>query len=335
MVCASQSRFACSCARISSSQGWPSSHAAIVASTPVTPGEPSRRAGMRAKKRAFSAGRAEMHHRAAQRGDVEALGRRGDGDGARGDLGRERRQRDVRVAGIDDVGVDFVGHHDQVVADGERRHLFELRPGEGAPRRVLRMAEDQHAGARIGCGFVGGEIEHPACAVVAHRVGDQAAAGVVDRGHERRIGRQLQQHRVAWVAERHHRGEAGLHQIADRVGVGGIGLPAEAALHAAGERGGQRTFARGVAVFLVAGETGQRLGDRRRDAEIHVGDPGGQHVVGELVPLVGAARPQGRDVEVGHRTGHVVRTSDLPRGGPYLAHAASSSWPGFLGFHLG
>ena len=72
------------------------------------------------------------------------------------------------------------------------------------------------------------------------------------------------------------------------------------------ERGGQRALARGVAVFLVARETGQRLGDRRCHAEIHVGDPGGQHVVGELVPLVGAARPQGRDVEVGRSGGHAA-----------------------------
>ena len=40
---------------ISWNQGWPSSQAATVASTPVTPGEPSSRTGIRSKKRAFSA----------------------------------------------------------------------------------------------------------------------------------------------------------------------------------------------------------------------------------------------------------------------------------------
>ena len=113
------------------------------------------------------------------------------------------------------------------------------------------MAEYQHARARIGRRFVGGEVEHPARAVVAHRVGDQAAAGVLDGAHERRIGRQLQQDRVARLAERHDRGEAGLHQIADRDRVGGIRVPAEAPLHAADEGRGQRTLARGIAVFLV------------------------------------------------------------------------------------
>ena len=92
--------------------------------------------------------------------------------------GRQRRQWDMRVARIDDVGVDLVRHHDQVVADGECRHLLEFRPGEGAAGRVLRMAEDQHPRARIGRRLIRGKVEHPARAVVAHRVGDQPAAGV-------------------------------------------------------------------------------------------------------------------------------------------------------------
>ena len=62
------------------------------------------------------------------------------------------------------------------------------------------------------------------------------------------------------------------------MGVGGVDGPAEAALHAAGEGGGEHALARGVAVFLVVGQALHRRGDGWRDAEIHVGDPGGQHV---------------------------------------------------------
>ena len=65
--CASQSRFARNCARISSSHGCPSSQAATVASTPVTPGEPSNRDGMRLRKPLLQRGRAKMHDGAAQR----------------------------------------------------------------------------------------------------------------------------------------------------------------------------------------------------------------------------------------------------------------------------
>jgi hypothetical protein len=45
----------------------------------------------------------------------------------------------------------------------------------------------------------------------------------------------LQQNRVARLAERHDRGEAGLHQVTDRYGIGGIRVPVEAPLHAADE----------------------------------------------------------------------------------------------------
>ena len=65
----------------------------------------------------------------------------------------------MRPTGIDDVGVDFVGHHHQIVADGELRHRLQFRPAEGAPSGVLRMAEDHHAYARIGGCFIRAKIE--------------------------------------------------------------------------------------------------------------------------------------------------------------------------------
>ena len=179
------------------------------------------------------------------------------------------------------------------------RHRIQFRPAEHSTGGVLRVAEYQHAQARIRGGLVGGEVEHPPRAVVAHRVGDQATAGVLDGAHEGRIGWKLQQNRVTRLAERHDRGEAGLHQIADRDRVGGIRVPAETSLHAADKGLGQHTLARGIAIFLVLGQARQRGGDRWRHAEIHVGDPGRQHVRWKLVPLVGAPRPQRGDVEVG------------------------------------
>ena len=66
----------------------------------------------------------------------------------------------MRVARTNDVGMDFVGYNGQLVANGKSRYLFEFRPAERASSRVLRVAEDQHASARIGNGPVGGETEH-------------------------------------------------------------------------------------------------------------------------------------------------------------------------------
>src|SRR5215831_17312264 len=73
----------------------------------------------------------------------------------------------------------------------------------------LRMAEYQHAQARIRGGLIGAQIEHPPRAVIAHRVSDQAAARILDGAHEGRVGGKLQQDCVARFAERHDRGEAG------------------------------------------------------------------------------------------------------------------------------
>jgi hypothetical protein len=186
-----------------------------------------------------------MHDGAAQSRDVETLGRRGDGDGARRDLRMQRREWDMRVARIDDIRVDLVGQHHQIIPDREVRNLSQFCPGEGAPGGVLRMAEYQHAQARMkGC-LIGTKIEHPPRAVIAHRAGNQAAARILDGAHEGRVGGKLQQDCVTRFAERHNGGEAGLHQIADCDRVCGIGVPAEAPLHAADEGRGQHAVARG------------------------------------------------------------------------------------------
>jgi len=114
------------------------------------------------------------------------------------------------------------------------------------------MTKYEHAQARItGC-LIGAQVEHPPRAVIAHRVGDEAAARILDGAHEGRVGGKLQQDCVARFTERHDRREAGLHQIADRDRVGGIGVPAEAPLHSADEGRGQHAVARGITVFLVS-----------------------------------------------------------------------------------
>ena len=64
----------------------------------------------------------------------------------------------MRVDGIDDVRVDLVGHHHQIMPDREVRNLLQFCPGEGAPGGVLRIAEYQHAQARMrGC-LIGTQI---------------------------------------------------------------------------------------------------------------------------------------------------------------------------------
>ena len=105
----------------------------------IDPGDPRRAEQPRRDallKPLLQSGRAKMHDGAAQSRDVETLGRRGDGDGARRDLRMQRCEWNMRVAGTDDVRVDLVGHHHQIMPDQEVRNLLQFYPGEGAPGRV-------------------------------------------------------------------------------------------------------------------------------------------------------------------------------------------------------
>src|ERR1700681_2075882 len=108
-----------------------------------------------------------MHDGTTQSGDVETLGRRGDGDSARRDLRMQRCERNMLVVRVDDVRVNLVGHYYQVVSDHEVRRPLQFSPAEGAPGGVLRMAKYQHAQSGIGGCFISAQVEHPPSAVIA------------------------------------------------------------------------------------------------------------------------------------------------------------------------
>jgi hypothetical protein len=68
-----------------------------------------------------------VHHRPTEAGEVERLRRRVHRDRPGSDTsGPERLERDVRVPGHDEVGVDLVGDHDEVVLRGELGDLLQL-----------------------------------------------------------------------------------------------------------------------------------------------------------------------------------------------------------------
>src|SRR5882724_11435236 len=69
---------------------------------------------------------AEGHDRATKAGNIEALGRRVDGHGARGDIRPERGKGNVLVPWIDEVGVDLVGDDDEIVFDGKLAQRKQL-----------------------------------------------------------------------------------------------------------------------------------------------------------------------------------------------------------------
>ena len=100
---------------------------------------------------------------------------------------------------VDEVGVDLVADHDEVVALGEPGQLLQLVPAEDVTGRVVGVAEEEHADRRIGL-ELGGErtvIERPTVGGALRRDVDDPPAHVGERGEEWRVGGRVHDHAVA------------------------------------------------------------------------------------------------------------------------------------------
>jgi len=84
------------------------------------------------------------------------------------------------------------------------------------------------------------------------------------------------------------------HDIGDEVDQGRIGRPTPTLVGASREdrRQRRRMVVGRVAKITVGDRCAQRVGDRRGDVEVHVGDPGGEHVGRVTAPLRAAPAPQ-------------------------------------------
>ena len=131
---------------------------------------------------------ADVHHGPSQPGQVERLRGRRHRDGTGGHLAPERLERDVAVARHDQVGVDLVGHDDEVVLGGQLGDALQLGTVEDVTERVVRVTEDPDpgpAGRQLGIEPV--VVERTAVGIVVHRY--EPAVHVVDRGEERVVCR--------------------------------------------------------------------------------------------------------------------------------------------------
>ena len=112
----------------------------------------------------------------------------------------------MRVAGEDEVGMDFVGTDDDVVAQTDLRHLLELAALEHTPDGVVRIAQDEQPCAFVDGGLEGIHIDRvPAVAVPGTSSfscrTSPCAAGAARMG---RVDGRLHQHAVATAATARH-----------------------------------------------------------------------------------------------------------------------------------
>ena len=63
----------------------------------------------------------------------------------------DRGGRHVPGGRVGELGVDLVAHEPRVVVEDDRRETLELVTREDVPGRVLRVAQEQHAGTGPEC----------------------------------------------------------------------------------------------------------------------------------------------------------------------------------------
>jgi hypothetical protein len=250
---------------------------------------------------------------AAQPGEVEGLrGRpesdaaaaRGRGDGEKGDvLGARQGERRV----------DLVGEDPGTVAGGGLGDPLQLLAGGHAAGRVVRAAEDQRPGSLREGAVDALDVELGP----RQRHFDQRAAGLLDHREEGVVDGRVDDDAVARLRDLLQDRRQG----ADHVGAGGDGggvdRPAVPPQGEFGEDAAQLGRIR-IAAVVELDRLQQRPLDRRRQREVHLRNPGREHVGRVAAPLDAAALAQalqgelGQDgVEVGGHPAELCHSGDL------------------------
>ena len=210
--------------------------------------------------------------------------------------------------------VDLVRDQDQVVLLGEAGDGGDLVPGPDPAARIVGRAEDDHADAAPGDRGAGGvevdpvqpvldrhrRLDHPALVRADH-----AGEGVVDRGE--------QQDAVAGGGEGVERDRDGRDDARRRKDPVGLDRPAVARRHPARDRAPPRPVVAHVAEDAVVDVVAKRLQHAVRRAEIAVGDPHRQAVVGiDVIDLAHHVPLRGQRAATVHQPVEIHSVPRLP-----------------------
>ena len=148
------------------------------------------------RKLVLDHGGAHMSDRAAHSAEVVGLAGRIEGDGPLLQLLRQRSERDVRPVHQRQVGVDFVGDHQQVVVLSQLPQASQLLKGKHAAGGVVRVHEEEHL-RLAGHGFRLAQVELPPCSSCNGWHREETTARPLDRFDERWVRRCEQEYPVA------------------------------------------------------------------------------------------------------------------------------------------
>ncbi len=195
--------------------------------------------------------------------------------------------------------MDLVAHEHEVVAAAEVDDPLDLVAAPDAAERVVRMAEQEHAGVGRRGGLEAVERELPAAVPELGRHGDQPPAAPAGRLQERRVDRRDRQHGLAGRGERVAGEVQSRHDARQPHDPLAVDAPAVATLEVGDDRLDQGVGHQRVAEDAVSCAGRERLDHLRRRGEVHVRDPQRQRVAGVEVPLeAGGAPPLDGGVEV-------------------------------------
>ncbi len=192
------------------------------------------------------------------------------------------------------VAVDFVGQHDDAPAQADLADAGQLRRRPAIPGRVLRVAEDERVGVMADLALEIVEVDGEAAVHHLHPALLRERARVAQVAIEPVVGRRRQQHLAADRRERAQRGDqSGVHAGGD-VQQRRVDGDAVTLLVPGDDAFGKRLGDDHVAPDVVLHPFLERLGNRRRGAEIHVRDAhAGDDVILVGEPGVDGAVPLG------------------------------------------
>ena len=246
-----------------------------------------------------------------QTGQVEGLAGRRAGHRVLTEPFVERGEGSIAESRHDQFAVDLVGDDEEVVAQADLADAPQLVGRPDPAGGVVGVAQQHEFHRRVGRTALE-VLEVDAVAVaVEHQVALLGRAAAVGNGDVKVVvDRRLDQHLVSRTGHGPQNGRKGGDDARHRVDPLPLGRPSVATQKPAPDRLGIGLGRYGVAVDAVLDPPAQRLDDRRGRAEIHVGDPHGQHAVGyPVVPFHGAGAPPGDDlieIEMFHICMHAV-----------------------------
>ena len=239
-----------------------------------------------------------------QPGNVEGLAGRHQRDRPRRDLGAERCDGNVSRTLMDEVAMDLVGQDQEVAAFAFARDEAELRAGEDPAGRIVRIAQDEGAGAGKRRPEAFGIDVETRCGR-HHRQVDALEVPVFRRVEQGAVERRLHGNAVAGRQEGLQRHvHAGLDAGQEDQGrwLYGPAVPVAQRVHDGFAQAVRRV---GITQHGLVEPPADGVEDRLGGGKVHVGDPHGQHAVRVVVPLLAVCG--GPAVEHGvEGGGHVV-----------------------------